>query len=108
MRYGVVYIVTLLMKKPGAYQLRDALRDKDSERIGSASQFVDVPDIKKNRLALSSFIVKGLSAAEYARNNAPVESPFNSASAPNTQTNAATPQSEAVDVGDAKAGPSVR
>jgi hypothetical protein len=108
MRDGFVYIVTLLLKKPGAYQLRVALRDKDSERIGSASQFVDVPDIKKNRLALSSIIVKGLSAAEYARINAPIKSPGNSPSTPNTQTNAATAQSEGVEEGDAQASPAVR
>jgi hypothetical protein len=50
----------------------------------------------------------GLSAAEYARNNAPVKSPVNSASAPNTQTNAATAQSEGVEEGDAQASPAVR
>ncbi len=108
MRDGFVYIVTLLLKKPGAYQLRVALRDTDSERIGSASQFIDVPDIKKNRLALSSIIVRGFSAAEYSRNNAPMKSPGDNASAPSTQSNAATSQSEGVEEGDAQASPAVR
>lgn len=108
MRDGFVYVVTVPLKKPGAYQLRVSLRDKDSERIGSAGQFIDVPDIKKNRLALSSIIVKGLSAAEYARTNAPMKSPSDNASAPNTQAGAATSQSEGVEEGDAQAGPAVR
>jgi VWFA-related protein len=107
LRDGFVYVVTVPLKKPGAYQLRVALRDKDSERIGSASQFVDVPDIKKNRLALSSIVVGGLSV-EYARNKAPVKSPGDNPSDPNTQSNAATSQSEGVEEGDAQASPAVR
>jgi hypothetical protein len=108
LRDGFVYGVTVPLKKPGPYQLRVALRDKDSERIGSASQFIDVPDIKKNRLALSSIIVRGLTAAEFARNKAPVKSPGDNASAPSTQSNAAVPQSEGVEEGDAQASPAVR
>lgn len=107
LRDGFVYVVTVPLKKPGAYQLRVALRDKDSERVGSASQFVDVPDIKKNRLALSSIIVKGLTAAEYARNNAPANSSGGSPSL-STQGNTATSQSEGVEEGDAQASPAVR
>src|SRR5205807_926340 len=45
-RDGLVYYVTVPIKKPGAYQLRMSLRDSSSERIGSASQFVEVPDLK--------------------------------------------------------------
>ncbi|HXD30833.1 MAG TPA: VWA domain-containing protein [Pyrinomonadaceae bacterium] len=56
---GFVYFVTFPIKKPGAFQLRVALRDHDSQRVGSATQFIEVPDIKKNRLTLSSVIVTG-------------------------------------------------
>lgn len=56
---GFVYFVTFPIKKPGAYQLRVALRDHDSQRVGSATQFVEVPDIKKNRLMLSSVVLSG-------------------------------------------------
>src|SRR6185436_11838925 len=58
-REGLVYNVTVPIKKPGAYQLRMSLRDTGSERIGSASQFIDAPDIKKNRLALSGIVLRG-------------------------------------------------
>jgi VWFA-related protein len=58
-REGLVYYVTVPIKKPGAYQLRMSLRDTVSERIGSASQFIDAPDIKKNRLALSGIVIRG-------------------------------------------------
>jgi VWFA-related protein len=56
---GFVYSLTVPVKKPGAYQLRAALRDTATERIGSASQFIDVPNIGENRLALSGLAVLG-------------------------------------------------
>jgi VWFA-related protein len=107
LRDGFIYVVTVPLKKPGAYQLRVALRDTDSDRLGSAGQFIDVPDIKKNRLALSSIIVKGLTAAEYARINAPANSSGGNTSL-SPQDNAASSQSEGVEDGNAQASPAVR
>jgi VWFA-related protein len=57
LKAGFVYLLTVPIKKPGAYQLRVALRDHASERVGSSSQFVDVPDMKKRRLALSGILL---------------------------------------------------
>ncbi|MCU1268686.1 MAG: hypothetical protein JWM21_5004 [Acidobacteria bacterium] len=54
---GFVYFITVPLKKSGAYQLRAALRDHGSERVGSASQFIEVPELKKNRLVLSGIIL---------------------------------------------------
>ena len=62
MRQGLVYSLTVPVKKPGAYQLRVSLRDSASDRVGSASQFIDAPDIKKKRLALSGLVVRGQTA----------------------------------------------
>jgi VWFA-related protein len=59
MRDGLVYYITVPIKKAGAYQLRISLRDSATKRIGSASQFIDVPDLKKNRLALSGLVLRG-------------------------------------------------
>ncbi len=59
LRAGILYTINVPVKKPGAYQLRVALRDDTSEKIGSASQFIEVPDLKKNRLAISGVIVSG-------------------------------------------------
>jgi VWFA-related protein len=59
MHQGLVYTLTVPVKKPGAYQLRVSLRDSTSDRVGSASQFIDAPDIKKKRLALSGLVVRG-------------------------------------------------
>ncbi|HEX8474564.1 MAG TPA: VWA domain-containing protein [Pyrinomonadaceae bacterium] len=57
LRHGLVYVMKVPVKKPGAYQLRVAVRDEASQRVGSASQFIEIPDLKKNRLALSSIII---------------------------------------------------
>ena len=63
-RDGLVYNVTVPIKKPGAYQLRISLRDSSTERIGSASQFVEVPDLKKNHLAVSGLVLRGVNPTE--------------------------------------------
>ena len=59
LRQGITYTMNVPIKKPGAYQLRMAVRDTATERTGSASQFIEVPDLKKNRLAMSGLIVTG-------------------------------------------------
>jgi hypothetical protein len=46
------------VKKPGAYQLRAAVRDSTSQKIGSATQFIEVPDISKGRLTLSGIVMR--------------------------------------------------
>jgi hypothetical protein len=71
-RDGMVFLLTVPIKKAGAYQLRTALRDHGSGNVGSASQFIDVPDIKKNRLVLSGILVN---AAEFSPVAKPSGSP---------------------------------
>lgn len=47
-------------KRPGAYQVRVAARDVASSRIGSAGQFVAVPNLKNRRLAASGIVLRGV------------------------------------------------
>jgi VWFA-related protein len=54
---GLVYQFDVPLKKPGAYQFRVAVRDAGSNQIGTARQFVEVPDLKKNVLTLSGITV---------------------------------------------------
>ncbi len=68
-RKGITYSIFVPIKKPGAYQLRTALRDVASDRIGSASQFVEVPDIKKKRLLLSGIVLRGVGLDKYQTAN---------------------------------------
>jgi VWFA-related protein len=60
LRDGLLYTINVPIKKPGAYQLRIALRDSGSKRVGTASQFVEVPDLSKERLALSGIFISGI------------------------------------------------
>jgi hypothetical protein len=62
-RDGLVYMMQVPVKKPGAYQLRVAVRDAATEKLGSASQFIEVPALKKDRLALSGIIMQ---SADYS------------------------------------------
>lgn len=59
LKAGIVYTATVPIKRAGAYQLRVAVRDTTSARIGSASQFIEVPDINKDRLVLSGLAAFG-------------------------------------------------
>jgi VWFA-related protein len=56
---GLIFVLNVPSKKPGPMQLRVGIRDVASERVGSASQFVQAPDLTKNRLALSGLFVSG-------------------------------------------------
>ena len=62
---GFVYSLGIPIKKPGAYQLRMAIRDETTERIGSAMQFVEVPDLKKNKLTVSGILLSGIPLTRY-------------------------------------------
>ncbi|HEY5839632.1 MAG TPA: VWA domain-containing protein [Pyrinomonadaceae bacterium] len=88
MREGLVYYATVPIKKPGAYQLRVSLRDSSTERVGSASQFIEAPDIKRKRLVLSGLIIRGENAATY--------------------TETATTRDEGREEGDVEASPAIR
>ncbi len=57
---GIVYDFRFPIKKPGAYQMRVAIRDTVTNRLGSAYQFVEVPNLKKHRLTLSGVLLVNL------------------------------------------------
>ena len=58
LKQGLIYSVHHPVKKPGAYQMRVVLRDAGTEEVGSATQFIEVPDVNKGRLALSGIVLK--------------------------------------------------
>jgi VWFA-related protein len=57
LKKGIVYRVNVAVKKPGGYQMRVVLRDEATEQVGSATQFVEVPDVSKGRLTLSGIVL---------------------------------------------------
>ena len=66
LRAGIFYRINLPIKKPGAYQLRTAVRDTASLKLGSANQLIEVPAVEKGAIALSGIIVRGIDTAARA------------------------------------------
>lgn len=58
MEEGFVYSFIFPVKKAGAFQMRVAVRDGVSSKLGSANQFVEVPDLKKGRLEISGIVLE--------------------------------------------------
>jgi hypothetical protein len=55
---------------PGIYQVRVAARDEKSGRVGSAMQWVVIPDLTKRELTLSSLLLGGQVLADSANKEA--------------------------------------
>jgi VWFA-related protein len=53
---GVVYTYKTPLA-PGLYQVRAATRDQKSGKVGSASQWIEIPDLSKHQLTLSSLLL---------------------------------------------------
>lgn len=64
---GFVYRFTFPVKKAGAFQYRVAIRDAESQKVGSASQFVEVPDLKKSRLTLSGLVLESVTEGDWKK-----------------------------------------
>lgn len=71
LKNGFVYYFIFPVKKPGAYQMRVAIRDHESKKVGSASQFIEVPKLKKDRLTLSGIVLENLTFEQWEKTNKP-------------------------------------
>ncbi|MDM7922062.1 MAG: VWA domain-containing protein [Pyrinomonadaceae bacterium] len=60
-REGFAYSFIFPFKKPGAYQMRVALIDRASKAVGSANQFVEVPNLKKTGVTLGGIVLENVS-----------------------------------------------
>jgi hypothetical protein len=58
LKEGVVYTLDVPVRKPGAYQIQVAVRDTVTGKTGSASQFLEIPGLKKGRIALTSVLLQ--------------------------------------------------
>ncbi|MBN2321978.1 MAG: tetratricopeptide repeat protein, partial [Acidobacteria bacterium] len=58
--HGLRFSIVIPARKPGTYFVRLAVKDQGSGRIGSAYQYVKIPDLKNEGLALSDlFAING-------------------------------------------------
>ncbi|HEV7646186.1 MAG TPA: VWA domain-containing protein [Pyrinomonadaceae bacterium] len=60
LKNGFVYVLVMPVKDAGLYQYRVALRDTASGKIGSGSQIVEIPNLAKQRLTVSSLAVESV------------------------------------------------
>ena len=79
-RDGLTYQYDVPLKKHGSYQFRVAVRDAGSARIGTAREFIDVPELKKNQMVLSGITLSGYADSKGSANDAPLA--FNQLSNP--------------------------
>jgi len=63
---GLIYSLSVPIKKTGAYQFRVAVRDTKTDKIGAVSQFIEIPNTKK-RIALSNLILSNFTNAEWEK-----------------------------------------
>ena len=54
---GIRFFLSLAVKEPGARYLRIAVKDNASGAIGSAYQFIEIPELEKSGMALSSIFL---------------------------------------------------
>lgn len=62
---GIVYQFDFPVKKHGAYQYRVAIRDTGTDKVGSASEYIEVPNLGNKRLSLSGIILRGTPRAQW-------------------------------------------
>jgi len=55
---GFLHIFQSPVKKPGPYDVRVAVRDKASGKVGTAGAFLEVPELKKERMVLSGILLQ--------------------------------------------------
>ena len=58
-RDGLVFVLRMQFRKPGAYLFTAAVRDETGDRTGASSQFVEIPDVAKGGLAISGMYLQG-------------------------------------------------
>jgi hypothetical protein len=75
LKRGFNYTDDFVVKKPGAYQLRAVIRDAETGRMGSAGQFIQVPDLSKNRLELSGLVLTSFASESDKQSTNPPTNP---------------------------------
>lgn len=83
---GFAYTMKIPVKDSGAYQLRLAVRDVEGNRLGSASQFIEIPNLEKEKLAFSGMMLQNLTAEQWNKKANGIEL----TDIPDTQTVTAT------------------
>ena len=65
LKSGFLVNFTYPVQKAGAYQFRVAVRDAQALTVGSANQFIEIPDLGKNRLTVSGILLENLTKEQW-------------------------------------------
>ncbi|MGC9952366.1 MAG: VWA domain-containing protein [Bryobacteraceae bacterium] len=66
---GLLFTLDVPVKQAGPYQIRACVLDSASRAAGSAGQYIDIPDLKKRHLALTTPSIDDVSAPAETRFN---------------------------------------
>jgi VWFA-related protein len=69
LKNGMLFALDVPVKQAGPYQIRACVLDSTSRAAGSAGQYIDVPDMKKQHLALTTPLIDDASASSETRFN---------------------------------------
>ena len=58
LRDGVAYTLRVPIRRAGPYQVRFAVRDRSSGKIGTAGEFIELPDIPNGTFAVSGIVLR--------------------------------------------------
>jgi VWFA-related protein len=62
LKEGFVFLLNDAVKEPGSFLVRAVVRDRASGKVGSASQFLQVPDWRKGKFAVSGILMQQATA----------------------------------------------
>jgi VWFA-related protein len=66
---GILFTLDIPVKHAGPYQVRACVMDSTSRATGSAGQYIDIPDLKKQHMALTTPLIDDVSAPGETRFN---------------------------------------
>jgi hypothetical protein len=66
MSQGLGIEIDLPVQRVGGYQLRAAVRDSHSGKVGAAREFIEIPDFNRNHISLSSILISDSDPARAA------------------------------------------
>jgi VWFA-related protein len=66
---GMLFALDVPVKQAGPYQVRACVLDSTSRAAGSAGQYIDIPDLKKQHIALTTPLIDDVSAPGETRFN---------------------------------------
>jgi hypothetical protein len=56
---GLSLLFQMRLPGPGVWQIRAVVADGGSDRMGSASQFIEIPNVRQNPMAISGLMLSG-------------------------------------------------